>query len=377
VERTYGLKPLTIDVIVPTVRPNPRAMRAILGMDVPLGVDVNYYIVVDNPKASVRESVSTFGDRENVKILRNDGNLGAHISRNRGLDEGTSDYLLFLDDDVEPYPTLLQEYREAIERYPDAPGFVGSSRFPNPVNSFTRGTLASDILTFWAISETRSELAWGITANLLVSRKAIGPICFSPKFPKRGGGEDIDFCLNIVSRTEKLFRAAPKASVHHPWWNDGSRQYRRFARWAYGDGQLPTLHRRYRYYNAPNMVETLFLGALVLIPAAGMGLVSLGKVAAFFALVGLIEFGAEAVRLRSRQQGARLLTSVEATLVRISSDVGRITGNLKRRHLLCFGERFDYFVTGESIKYERKVAVPKFFLFVAAAFAVLLLFQNV
>jgi glycosyltransferase involved in cell wall biosynthesis len=306
-------------------------------------------------------------------VLRNKGNLGAHVSRNRGLDEGASDYALFLDDDVEPYPNLLEEYGEAIERYPDAPGFVGSSRFPNPVNSFTRGTVASDILTFWAISETRSELAWGITANLLVSRKAVGPIRFSPKFPKRGGGEDIDFCLNVAGRTGKLLRSSPKALVHHPWWDHGSRQYGRFARWAYGDGQLPTLHRCYRYYNAPNVVETLVLGALVLIPLASLGLASFGKVTAFFGLVGLIEFGAEAVRLRYRQQRAGLLTSVEATLIRISNDLGRTTGNLRRGHLLGFGERFDYFATRESIKYERKVAVPKFLLFIAGALAVLLL----
>jgi hypothetical protein len=56
----------------------------------------------------------------------------------------------------------------------------------------------------------------------------------------------------------------------------------------------------------------------------------------------------------------------------MSNDAGRITGNLRRGHLLCFGERFDYFATGESIKYERKIAVPKFLLFIAVALAVLL-----
>ena len=366
------MKPLTVDVIVPTVRPNSRPMHAILGMEIPQRMDVNYYIIIDNPKGGVLESLSPFRDRKNVKVLRNEGNLGAHVSRNRGLNEGASDYVLFLDDDVEPYSTLLQEYGEAIEKYPDAPGFVGLSRFPNPVNPFTRGTLASDILTFWNISETRSELAWGITANLLVSKKAVGPVRFSPKFPKRGGGEDIDFCLNIVARTGKLFRAAPKAMVRHPWWNGGSRQYRRFARWAYGDGQLPTLHRRYRYYNVPNMVETLLLIVLVLIPVASFGLVSTWKAAVLLALLGLVEFLAEAVRLHFRQQRASLKTSFEAALVRISNDTGRITGNFRRGHLLCFGERFDYFATGESIKYERKIAAAKFVLFIAGALAVLL-----
>lgn len=372
-ERNHGLKQLTIDVIIPTVRLGPRSVRAILSMEVPKGMIVNYYIVIDNPRAEVPESPSLFGAGENVKVFKNERNLGASVSRNRGLDRGDSDYALFLDDDVEPYPTLLREYGKVIESYPDAPGFVGSSRFPDPVNSFTRGTVASDILTFWAISETRSELAWGITANLLVSRRAVGPVRFSSNFPKRGGGEDIDFCLNVAKRSGKPFRAAPKALVDHPWWNHGSRQYERFARWAYGDGQLPTLHRRYRYFNAPNLVETLALGALVLIPLASLGFASLAKTIAFFGLVALIEFGAEAVRLRYRKPRASLLTSIEATLVRISNDLGHITGNMRRRHLLSFCERFDYFATGESIRYERKVAIPKFITFIVGAVALLLL----
>jgi hypothetical protein len=121
------------------------------------------------------------------------------------------------------------------------------------------------------------------------------------------------------------------------------------------------------------MVETIFLGASILIPAVTLGLLSIAKVVAFFGLVGIIEFGAEAVRLRYRQQRASLLTSIEATLVRISNDLGRIAGNLRRGHLFSFCERFDYFATGESIRYERKVAVPKFLLLIAGTLALLLL----
>ena len=99
------MKPLTVDVIVPTVRLKLRAMQAILGINIPHGMEVNFYIVIDNPKSAVLESISGFAERDNVKVLRN-GNLGAHVSRNRGLDEGDSDYVLFLDDDVEPLPNL-------------------------------------------------------------------------------------------------------------------------------------------------------------------------------------------------------------------------------------------------------------------------------
>ena len=40
-------------------------------------------------------------------------------------------------------------------------------------------------------------------------------------------------------------------------------------------------------------------------------------------------------------------------------------GNVKRGHISGVCERFDYFTTGESIAYERKVAGEKFFVFLA------------
>lgn len=60
--------------------------------------------------------------------------------------------------------------------------------------------------------------------------------------------------------------------------------------------------------------------------------------------------------------------AVEADLVRLSNDLGRILGNARRGHLLGLTERFDYFVTGESLSYERRVTKLKLTLFVIAAF---------
>ncbi len=373
-ERASCLKPITIDVVVPTFHADPSNLKSILGMDSPEEIKVTYYIIIDNPRMSVPCSNYRSNERKNVHFLRNDGNFGASASRNRGIDIGTSDFILFLDEDIIPSTTLLQEYKAAIETDPIAPGFVGTSRFPDPVNLFTRGTVASDILTFWSIAETRRESGWGITANLLVRRNAIGDVRFSQIFPKRGGGEDIDFCLRIVENTGMLFRTASRALVHHPWWDRGSPQYRRFARWAFGDGRLPQLHNRFRYYNAPNLVETLALGVPLLVLFSGLGMTNDTKPLEWLGLVGLAEFAVEIIRLGTkgtRKSGP--LTSIEATLVRISNDIGRLAGNLKRTHFLGFGERFDYFTTGESIRYERKVACAKFLVFLIGTVLVMLL----
>ena len=107
-------------------------------MPVPEGVEARYYIVVDRPDSPDDDPPLEFPDRQNVTVIRNPGNLGAHASRNRGLEAGSGKYVLFLDDDVEPLPGLLQAYKEAITTRPDSVGFVGVAEFPKPTNSFTR-----------------------------------------------------------------------------------------------------------------------------------------------------------------------------------------------------------------------------------------------
>ena len=360
-------EPVSIDVVIPSIRADQDLLSNIVRMPVPQGVEVKYYIVVDRPSSAEDDPPLEFPS--NVAVMQNPGNLGAHASRNRGFEAGKGAYILFLDDDIRPSPDLLESYKEAIEKHPDSVGFAGVAKFPPPMNSFTRGIVASDILTFWDIARTHSSLAWGVTANLMVKREAVGDIRFRTVFPKGGGGEDIDFCLRIVERTGKWLDAVPGAEISHPWWQEGRRSYRRFARWAYGDSRLPRLFPDHKYRNFPNMVETLVVGMLAWAVLSGLGFLSLLNLLYWIGLVVLFEFGAEAVRVRTRTR-VSLLVAIEATLVRLSNDVGRILSNARRGHLSGLTERFDYFVTGESLPYERKIAASKFTLFVIAALAV-------
>lgn len=357
---------VSIDVIVPIFRANMRNISAIVHLPIPKDTRVNYYLVVDRPAGLEKDFESVLGQQNSVRVIRNEKNLGVHISRNLGFEKGQGEYALFLDDDVDPDPGLLFAYKSAIDKFPQSPGFVGSGRFPQPFNSFTRGTVASDILTFWDIAEKRPRLAWGVTANLMVRRDAVGPIRFSSAFPKKGGGEDIDFCLRVSRRFSLPFVSVPGAVVVHPWWNNGSRQYRRFARWAYGDSQLARLHPLHKYRNAPNIVETIFLGSLVALPLLALGIVFPMKFGGWLALVFAAEFGVEAVRLRRSGKNPGLFAGLEASLVRLSNDIGRLAGNLRRRHILGFAERFDYFATRESLLHERWIASSKFVFFVLA-----------
>ena len=350
---------------MPTVRVDFDALSRIVGLEAPRNVSVRFFIVVDRPDSNQVDRVRELQRQSNVKVIVNPRNVGDHMSRNVGLEAGEGDFVLFLDDDITPDPDLFESYAEAIKSDSHAPGFVGVVRFPPTSNSFTRGVVSSDILTFWDIAESRDSLAWGVTANLMVRRSAAEGITFSERFPKEGGGEDIDFCLRIVSKAGGWLKTVPKASVVHPWWNGGSRQYRRFARWAYGDCQLPTLHPKFKFRNAPNMVETLALGLVIGGIFMATGIASVQLITIWCLGVMLLELVAETVRLKLRWGRISISTSLEAIVVRISNDLGRIAGHLKRGHLLGLTERFDYFMTGESKTYERKVAITKFGLYMA------------
>lgn len=357
----------SIDVVIPTAS-SPSNLASIAAMQLPARASVNYYIVTDGPPGAIRNNYSS-----NMKFIRNAGS-GAHTARNTGIEAGTGEYVLFIDDDVIPIPDLLLRYKDAIERWPDSTGFIGTVNFPQPRNPFEKGVVSSDILTFFGIAKTRKESAWGVTANLLVKREAVGPTRFSEAFPGHGGGEDIDFCLRIVQRTCMKFMTVGDAVVDHPWWGGGTRQYRRFARWAYGDSQLPKLHASYRYLNFPNMVETGTIGAVVFLV---LGLIQprfMKDAAVVVVSAFLTECAWESVKAIRRGEGS-FRTGIESALVRLSNEIGRMFGNFMRGHFGGVCERFDYFTTGESIPHERRAAASKIVVFTVLV-AVLALFIS-
>jgi len=227
---------------------------------------------------------------------------------------------------------------------------------PNPVNNFTKGIVASDILTFFDLAEYREQMPWGVTANLLVRRDAIGKHRFRPCFPKSGGGEDIDFCLEIVKSFGGNFYTEPKAVVHHPWWNDSKRTYRRFFRWAYGDSNLPALHPKHRWRNFPNTAEIFMIFLIGILPL--YLIFEISPLIISMALCGLIigDFVAEWLRLILIKSIFNPFIAIESSCVRFSNDLGRTKAVFQSLKPWRITERFDYSATGEWVWGERKWA---------------------
>lgn len=350
----------SIDVIIPSYRLESKYLLAITQMKKPKGVEVRYLIIADNPDVEVPLEIQKIVDNENILLFINKKNLGAHGSRNVGLENSNAEWILFIDDDVIPETTLLDSYKDASIRKPDAIGFFGETLFPTPFNRFTKGIIACDILTFFFIAGYYDKLKWAPTANVIIKNNAVDNLRFKNIFPNNGGGEDIDFFLQIHRSTQKELLCLDNAKVYHDWWYKGKRNYTRFIRWSYGDTLLHQIFPEYTYYNFPNVIESTLLSFIV-------GLIALSLVSSPLLLVSMIggvwigEVFIEFLRLliyKGLYQGQFVFESV---LIKASNDLGRLYMQLwKLKRVRGLFERFDHFCDGKHIKYQKIWAGIKF-----------------
>jgi len=369
---------ITLDIVIPSFRADVEVMKSIRDLDLPNGLLRTMIIVLDDPAHPIPREFEEWERSPNITIIRNDMNLGANGSRNRGIEEARADWILFLDDDIVPEPNLLHVYAKAIREHGgNVPGFVGVTRFPEPVNGFTEGVVASDILTFFDLAVTKEEMPWGVTANLLVKRAAMDEHRFRSCFPNAGGGEDIDFCLEIVRTTGARFATEPSAVVHHPWWNDANRSYRRFFRWAYGDSRLPALHPQHRWRNLPNSAEMLAILLLSILPLKILTDVSSATLG--FAVCGLIigDWVTEWIKLSMVKSTYYPRTAIESSMVRFSNDLGRVRAVVESFKPWRITERFDYAATGEWIGGERRWSLLRLVIQLGLVSLILILWGDV
>lgn len=290
---------IMFDVVIPTYRLDIQYLRRLCSMRVPNSFKTTFIVVVDNPELLVKRffgkplqercigfdtsslafaakqlekelkdhSRSENGGNGNlIRVRFNTTNSGASASRNKGIEESSADYVLFLDDDVIPDLNLLKAYGDAlseVHKSPDAHtllGMIGLVRFPRSLTMPLKhaAVLSSHLTSIFEIAESKNHRApaWGVTANLMVKR--VPSIRFDQTYSKTGGGEDIDFCLHL-QRQGGFFRAVEHAAVVHDYW-EGSAFHlaKRFFRWAYSDSEIFNRFPEHRYLSWPNAIECFY-----------------------------------------------------------------------------------------------------------------------
>ncbi|KAG7442613.1 glycosyltransferase family 2 protein [Guyanagaster necrorhizus] len=386
---------LAVDVVVPSFRVDIPLLERILALRPSPMATTMFIIIIDDPRSSAIDVLQKkYGHRVDVRIRVNDSNLGASASRNRGMDESSADWIIYLDDDIEPNSDLIPRAEAHIRAHPNAAGFVGNVHFPPPDSVFTSAVHLSGVTYFWNIAEKiKNDLPWGVTANL-ISRRVNDGVQFDLRFPKTGGGEDIDFCARKkeTNPAGEGFYSAPDVIVTHPWWSNGHRSYWRFYGWGFGDSSLVGMYPQFVSWDyAPNSAELLLCATFI--STSGMVLRHLApvwmglKLAVVVVLINLLhdlyrrlwaepfdEASMPAKRgERHLVQGcARIVAILESTLIRMSSEAGKTAGLIKQGQWYYLGKRFDWFTGrwGDGPKRnERKNSLQRFVLVVLIYFA--------
>jgi len=194
-------------VIVPLYCVRLDYLQGICALNVPDFMRSNFIIIVDNPdtllstaaaivqrstmsitlsegKRILEEHLSQFGN--NVRVRCNKVNVRSSASRNRGLDESSSDFVVNLDDDLVPNPDLLEQYgRKLLEIDSTVVGLVGLVRFPrSPSLPLRHAAVLMSYLTFmFEIAERNIYVnpAWGVTANICFHRTTV---CYDTAYAK-------------------------------------------------------------------------------------------------------------------------------------------------------------------------------------------------
>lgn len=92
-----------LDIIIPQYKENDKLIkRALDSINVQLGVDfseIGIIIINDASDVIISDKLLKSYKKLNIKYLKNDKNLGAGLTRQRGIDESKAKYITFLDAD--------------------------------------------------------------------------------------------------------------------------------------------------------------------------------------------------------------------------------------------------------------------------------------
>lgn len=257
-----------LDIVVPTYRCDVSMLRKLAALGAPARVPValQTLIVVDRPDVphlADIEALASYEANRVVRVFVMPENGGAAAARNAGLAQSFGEHAVLLDDDVVPDAALVAAYVGAALRHPDAAGFVGLTKLPAPVTLMQHALVACNICFFYGVAGRMKRPPWGVTANLCVRARTNNRVWFDHRFPRGGGGEDVDFCLRLAHDTRQGFVAVPGAVVEHPFWQQPLRQV---LGWAIGDVLCLETNPRLAFWAAPNWAAAALCCLLCLRP---------------------------------------------------------------------------------------------------------------
>jgi len=317
-----------IDVVVPTYRCDMSTLKPLCSLGCERAASIHTTIVVDRPDAPNLHEIlrlSSYQPDRTVRVHVMEINAGASNARNAGLWQSFGDHAILLDDDVTPEAGLVDAYLGAIERHPGAAAYVGLTRLPAPQTLVQHAMAACNICYFYGVAAEQKNPAWGVTANLCIPAR-MNPISFSRRYPKTGGGEDVDFCI----RAQQVFGpcvSVPGARALHPYWE---KPFKQVIGWASGDVLCLEALPHSTFRAPPNWVEV----ALACACAGRFDLCVLAAIVEAAMLAPRFFYNAP------RQDRAAI--SLIATLPPMAQDIQRLLSKILRLRLTQICLHFDW-----------------------------------
>lgn len=394
IEHSLGVMPrmLVIDIGIPTYRLDVEFLERICSLSVPQNWRSTFIIIVDNPTKLQELTKCGYGvqlnqatrlleehlkrssnGQNNVRVRVNTVNSGASASRNRVINESSAEYILFLDDDVIPAADLLFQYDSALaqclkeDTNANMLGLIGMVHFPrSPTLPMLHAGVLMSYLTFMfeiAACPAYQHPAWGVTANIMVQRKS--NVIFDTDYAKTGGGEDVDFCLQLGRHVpEGRFHAVPHAVVEHPFWKGNFVHLaHHFFNWAIGDSALFLRFPQHTFRSSLNASEMIALTVIFTAMRSWPFMIHV-SVADYLRATSdllvvclcyvLIDVVVELSNRNARRHRIALLGNwprsnsfflgalVLAHMYVMVLEFGRLWGHFKRGHMHCVGLRFDW-----------------------------------
>lgn len=336
-----------LDVVIPTYRCDESALKALAFMKSKRPVALHTTLVVDRPDAENLDQIQKLASQEpnrTVRVAVLEENSGASWARNVGLWQSFGDYVILLDDDVIPEEGLIDAYLGALDREPGGAAYIGVTRLPVPTTLLQKAMVACNICYFYGVALQQRHPPWGVTANIMVPAR-LNPVSFDRRFPKTGGGEDIDFCIRSQQHFGKCV-AVPGACVLHPYWD---RPLKQVAGWADGDVLCLESLPLSTFRATPNWIETAFACLLF----RRFDLVCLSILVEIILLVP--RFFSNAAPTESL--GRRIVVAIVAVIPPMLQDIRRLRSKLIRLRVTHICLHFDWMNKTGNHTTERQLAI--------------------
>lgn len=108
------IKDILVSVVIPTYSRNDMLQRAINCILSQTHQKLDIIVVDDNPsdspyRTSTEEIMKKYASEPRIRYIQNETNMGGAAARNVGIEAARGEYIAFLDDDDEYYPTKIEK----------------------------------------------------------------------------------------------------------------------------------------------------------------------------------------------------------------------------------------------------------------------------